>query len=383
MSRWTSRLVLAVAFIAPLTARAQAPAGSGISLTTRDRIGSNAGWWPTKGDAARSLYAGADACKTCHRAITATQQTTPMFHAATLATESEILKKHEQLTFQEPGFNYSLVHTPQGATFSVSDGANNQSQPAIWALGTGEVGQTYVLEKSGAFTETRLSYFTSIDALDITPGQKAKPPDGLEKALGHGMDSGVTRLCFGCHTTASSTSGVFDLDKATPGVTCAACHGPGARHVAAMKIQQFEKGLALIMNPQRLSPADSVDFCGACHRTWADVAMDMPSNLGLTTLRFQPYRLEQSRCWGKNGDVRITCIACHDPHQPLVRELTAYDSKCIACHSGKAIHTAAKTVCKVATRNCVSCHMPRVEVPQTHATFTDHDIRIVASPAAP
>jgi len=31
----------------------------------------------------------------------------------------------------------------------------------------------------------------------------------------------------------------------------------------------------------------------------------------------------------------------------------------------------------VATSNCVSCHMPKYELPQTHASFTDHDIRVV------
>jgi formate-dependent nitrite reductase cytochrome c552 subunit len=37
----------------------------------------------------------------------------------------------------------------------------------------------------------------------------------------------------------------------------------------------------------------------------------------------------------------------------------------------------AKTVCKVAASGCVSCHMPKYEVPQTHTLFTDHEIRMV------
>jgi len=54
-----------------------------------------------------------------------------------------------------------------------------------------------------------------------------------------------------------------------------------------------------------------VDYCGSCHRTWWDVTLD--ESPGLKSLRFQPYRLENSRCWGK-GDARLTCVACHDPH---------------------------------------------------------------------
>ena len=39
-----------------------------------------------------------------------------------------------------------------------------------------------------------------------------------------------------------------------------------------------------------------------------------------------------SRFWATAGDPRITCIACHNPHQPLVHSTAAYDIKCLACH---------------------------------------------------
>ena len=56
----------------------------------------------------------------------------------------------------------------------------------------------------------------------------------------------------------------------------------------------------------------------------------------------------------------------------------AYDGKCLACHAPAppSAATAAK-VCPVSKGNCVSCHMPKVELPGSHARFTDHDIRIV------
>jgi hypothetical protein len=99
--------------------------------------------------------------------------------------------------------------------------------------------------------------------------------------------------------------------------------------VAAMRDHDYENGPSTIMNPKYLSASDSVDFCGACHRTWADVAMGMSTNMGAAKVRFQPYRLEMSRCWGAGVDARITCIACHDPHQRLVHELSSYDAKCL------------------------------------------------------
>jgi len=337
----------------------------------------DAGWWPTKGDAPRTQYVGAKTCKGCHSRIAAVQETTPMNHAGVQAADSELLKSQGQFTFHEPGLSYSLTLTPEGVTFSAGDGASESVAPVTWAFGAGEYGQTYILEKNGAYTEGRLSYFTRLHALDITPGQATNPPLGVDEALGKKLDPETARLCFGCHTTGAVTSKKLESEKATPGVTCEACHGPGASHVAAMR--NGEEGPVMILNPRRLSPSDSVDFCGACHRTWADVAMEMTMNMGAAVVRFQPYRLEQSRCWGKSGDARITCMACHDPHQPLVHQLSAYDGKCLACHSGlpdAKTHVAIKT-CRVGTGNCASCHMPKVEVKEAHATFTDHDIRVV------
>ena len=82
-------------------------------------------------------------------------------------------------------------------------------------------------------------------------------------------------------------------------------------------------------NPARLDPAGSVDFCGACHATFWDVKL--AGEQGVAALRSQPNRLQSSKCWG-DGDARITCVACHDPHEPLVREAASYDSRCLSCH---------------------------------------------------
>lgn len=284
-------------------------------------------------------------------------------------------QKNEQFNFQEPGFRYSLARTQVEVTYSVSNGAERMSADAVWAFGAGEVGQTYILEKDGSYVESRISYIVSSDSMDISPGHPIRPPGKIEEALGRKMDSGSTRLCFGCHNTAATTSQRSEPEKATPGVTCEACHGPGAKHVEAMNGPAESRTSTAILNPADLSSADSVDFCGACHRTSADVEALMPANSGVLSIRFQPYRLEKSRCWK-------ACITCHDPHKPLVRELSAYDSKCIACHSakpGRQEQMAVKTACKVGSSDCASCHMPKYEVPQVHAQFTEHYIRVVSA----
>jgi hypothetical protein len=301
-----------------------------------------------------------------------------MYHAGVRAAQSDILKNNGSLRFQEGSFTTSLTTSREGSTFSVTDGAYTTSLPAVWAFGF-KNGQTYILEKDGAYFESRLSFFTKTHSLDITPGHSPEAPKDLEAALGRKMSVDRAKDCFRCHTTAAFTSKVFEPEKASPGVTCEACHGPGAAHVASMGAKGPKRGAVEIIDSADLSPSDSVDFCGACHSTWADV-MEAGGSPGPGKIRFQPFGIEQSRCWGTNGDARITCVACHDPHRPLVHELSTYDFKCLACHglrTGSKKPLAAKTVCKVAASNCVTCHMPKYELPQTHAVFTDHQIRVV------
>jgi hypothetical protein len=187
------------------------------------------------------------------------------------------------------------------------------------------------------------------------------------------MPPAETRACFACHTTAAVTSNRLNLNDAVPGVTCEACHGPGVAHVAAMKAGKREEGKNLIMNPSRLDPVESVDFCGSCHRTWQDVVTDI--GLGSLNLRFAPYRLENSKCWSK-PDARLTCVACHDPHQPLEHDASAYDSRCLQCHvnqvGAKISDDYPGAACPVSRNNCTTCHMPKVESAIQHSTFTDH-----------
>jgi hypothetical protein len=91
--------------------------------------------------------------------------------------------------------------------------------------------------------------------------------------------------------------------------------------------------------------------------------------------------LENSRCWGK-GDARLTCIACHDPHSPLQRETSAYDSKCLSCHVNSPVAKATADhpgpACPKARKNCAECHMPQYKVTDIPVKFTDHQIRVVS-----
>lgn len=299
-----------------------------------------------------------------------------MARAARPAADSELLTSHPDLTLDLGPYAYQLVTKDGKALFSVSDGAERTTKNLEWALGDGSFGQSYIYREQGKYYESQLSFYTRLNALDTTTGHME--PKTLETAAGGLTPPDTIRQCFGCHFTASTTNNQFDPDHSIMGVTCEACHGPGAQHVALMAVET--QGIeGLIMDPSSLHPADSVDFCGACHRTSADAILAGLSKMGVINVRLQPYRLEKSKCWGK-GDARLTCVACHDPHVQVVRNAGFYDAKCLQCHMRKtdARPVAARraAACKVETKDCVNCHMPRIEVPGTHSTFTDHWIRI-------
>ena len=71
------------------------------------------------------------------------------------------------------------------------------------------------------------------------------------------------KRCFGCHTTASTTSGTFDPEHAFWGVTCEACHGAGSLY-AEFKTTHEKFKLAEVQALGSTSPP-KVEQCLQCH----------------------------------------------------------------------------------------------------------------------
>jgi hypothetical protein len=377
--KWRSRIVIAICALAAPDVSAQ--------MATTERL-EGSGWWPTK-RVLREEHVGPSVCAACHPRQAATQPKTSMARTGQRAAESDILRAHESLAFRSGAYSYTIARTGDGSVYTVSDGEESRAAPLAWAFGAGKVGQSFLFERDGTLHEARISYYDSIRALDFTPNRKLATPRGIDEAMSRPVGDAEGRRCFACHTTASAKAGGgVDFTALIPGVTCEACHGPGRAHVSAMAQGRAKQGAsnapkagrAAIMNPRALDAADSVDFCGACHATFWDVKL--ADERGIAALRSQPYRLQSSRCWTQ-GDARLTCVACHDPHQPLVRDAASYDARCLQCHvaaGAAATESHPGRACKVGTEKCASCHMPKYDVPGMHFEFTDHFIRVVRSP---
>jgi hypothetical protein len=345
-------------------------------MTTDERLRRHP-WWPRKTFATAGDHVGSAACGECHASILADQETTAM--ARTLAPAAGFSGAGAGGDFELGPYRYVLAREPAGLGFTVSDGAHSRSARIEWVFGAGATGFSYLWRQDGVFYESRFSFFPTLEALAATPGRLRGVPVSLEMAVGRPLPVKEAEGCFSCHASALVDDGGFDPRRLTPGITCEGCHGPGADHVALFK--SGLDGTGAVFAPGRLDAGGVLDFCGACHGTFWDVELGPAEGVG--TVRSPSFRLAKSRCWGGGGG-RLTCLSCHDPHRRLEPDPQAYDAVCLSCHAGaKASAAAASSHRSVVRGSCVSCHMPKVELPEVHVQSTDHWIRVVREGEAP
>ena len=349
------RLLWTVVLTSVLPASAQAPpAGSA--------------FWNVTGK-----YAGAKQCVVCHVKEARHFHENSMSRALEKVSNSTFFAGEAPYTWRDGEYSYSISRSGANVMYRVTNGRESFETPLEYAFGQGKAGQTYVYSVNGVFHESRVSYYAALKGLDATVGAGNSSPSNLQEAAGRAMPGHEARDCFGCHTTGARVGASLQLERYEGGVECEACHGPGEQHIAS--IRDGKPATGTIRSLKGMDAEEASEFCGVCHRTW-DAVMLMGIR-GVNDVRFAPYRLANSRCFSVE-DRRIACTACHDPHGALVESDRAYDAKCAACHNTANVALKKRT-CTVAKQSCTSCHMPRVEPPETHHAFADHDIRIVRS----
>jgi len=232
---------------------------------------------------------------------------------------------------------------------------------AQWAFGAGAKAITWVSQTGeDTIAEHGLSYYTATKTLALTPGHSTSA-DTVYRTF---APVATALRCFRCHATGPIALG-YDLriTPSEPGVHCESCHGPGRAHAES-------GGAAKIQNPKRFSATQVNVLCGSCHRQASDLDDDRDWS-NAWNVRHEPTYLHRAACFRNSGGA-LSCVSCHDPHQPLQKTASSYDARCASCHP-KPKHTAPIA----AARSCVSCHMPQVSV-SPNLKFTNHWIGIYA-----
>ncbi|MFZ0581116.1 MAG: cytochrome c3 family protein [Candidatus Acidiferrales bacterium] len=211
-------------------------------------------------------------------------------------------------------------------------------------------------------------------------------------------------VCAVCHTSQlrnvkGGGFGTENLEFREPGIDCEMCHGPSARHVAAMNSGD-ESGKTPLDPPVEFAQIGNREFvtiCSQCHMQSAIRTPGTHGELNYATTgsffmrnpmipfsefsrkgfykdgRFRQTTfiveaLERSKCFQQG---QVSCGSCHNPHihdetsNPTALKFRDDPNKmCTGCH------TSFQDKSKIAAHThhspesdgsqCVSCHMPRI-----------------------
>lgn len=170
--------------------------------------------------------------------------------------------------------------------------------------------------------------------------------------------------CIACHTSGYDVTAGEWKDE---GVTCEACHGPGANHAKS----STEQKKATAFNPKSQPPDRRAMICGRCHSRGKNPdglpfavgfkpGDDLTKVFTLDTTWEQGARQSQYNdlVAGKHLAAGVDCDTCHDPHGVVTgtshQLRKPADELCLGCHSADKLTPAQHTP----PADCVRCHMP-------------------------
>lgn len=332
-------------------------------------------------------------CAQCHRQLYESWKKTPMANASGPAAEGFIAA---DFTHAASGVHYrmelghGLVWLSYERPGAAADRALSGRQQLLYYLGSGRRGRTWIYQREGYWYEIPINWYAKKHMWDMTP---------------HYLDAGrmpftlpVDPGCLHCHASDVQASLPAARNKfAGPpfphgGITCEACHGDAARHVAS-------GGREAVLDPARLTGLRRESICLECHLEGEVAVVKQGHNLG----EFRPgdnlfdeaayyedgrqigpggratsqwESLLESACKRASGE-RMTCTTCHDPHATVAAadRVAYYRARCLTCHTGlKSGHHAENP-------DCTACHMPRQATEDiAHEQVTDHRIQIAGKP---
>jgi hypothetical protein len=368
---------------------------------------------PASGPAAKDGYVGSVACVECHARISASFSQTRMGRSLTTISPATVAKLPIPASFDNPAVNRHFdVFSQNGklyqSEYAIGPGGDvifRNTQEVKWIIGAGANGYSGLVQRGEYLFEAPLSFFTTPQRWESSPGYEQRDI---------GFHRPVIAACISCHSgrpnPADEETGKFapiPFDQ-TP-IGCENCHGPGAAHVRSMRPGGDRSQGSLIVNPGKLSADRENDICMSCHeagdarvprpgKTYQDFRPGAPLDETVSILMapLKPgdpdardhvqhyFEMSMSKCFRASAR-QLRCATCHDPHfQPTAAETPAFfNQKCMTCHDGQSCTAPGAARHSTApSDNCIGCHMPRRDAPETaHTSLTNH--RILARPGEP
>ncbi len=279
-------------------------------------------------------------------------------------------------------------------------------KPASFVVGSGTAALTFLTQEAGRLFELPLTWYTQGERWDFSPGYREN---------NFRFTRAIPDRCMACHNSYPESIPYVNggYSEVPEGIGCERCHGPGSLHVderlASSDSDSTDTSIDYtIVNPAHLSLERKLDVCQQCHLN-ADVSILregrkpdsfvpgdlLSSHVALfarpvederTTINVISHsdRMKQSECFLQTIDssAPMDCVTCHNPHEGFRQASFDYfTATCNSCHPSQALlEDKAPGFVRdhQPETNCISCHMPKVEVRDApHSSFTDHYIRVV------
>jgi tetratricopeptide (TPR) repeat protein len=354
------------------------------------------------------------ACAGCHREIYERYRKTPMANGSGPAATGFV---PAEFTHEISGISYRIteesgrVYLDFERRAGVSGGNSTLAAQELkgrrelkYFLGSGKRGRTYLFEQEGYWFEIPINWYAKKKVWDMAPGYL----QAREMPLALPVDPG----CVRCHASEAQASMPEARNRYAGepfeqgGVTCAACHGDAAAHMASA-------GKVALTKIGEMAPVRRDSVCLSCHLEGQVAVVHTGKRLvdfrpGDNIFEFISYYVRKpdvSRVSSVSGELdrratsqwealltsgckrgageKLTCTSCHDPHGTAAamsaqERVNFYRQKCLACHesgTGSARQVNFAATHHAENPDCTSCHMPRAATGDiAHEQVTDHRI---------
>ena len=354
----------------------------------------------------RPGYVADQECAGCHAAAAEAWQSSKHRRAMQPATPATVLGNFDHQEFAGPSGKTAFLRK-QGGFVIATPGKDGRTAefPVSHTFGLHPLQQYLVPQAGGRLQAFTLAWDTvRRQWFDLQADEAAQPGESLHWT---GRYQNWNLMCAECHTTALRKNYDEEKDRyrttwAAPNVGCQACHGPGAKHVAAVRGGKSGKSPGLLPGYGRPFAASLVDQCASCHarrtRLLEETKTGAPflDNYQPDTLRPDLYHADGQQLaevfeYGSFRQSRmyqagVVCTDCHSVHSGKL--LAEGNALCTRCHNeapnpafpglraksydaaSHHFHAEGKS-----GSQCVDCHMPSRNYMVVHGR-RDHAIRI-------
>ena len=346
--------------------------------------------------AAGQEYAGSQACAPCHHAIYESYRATPMALSGAPPGAGLVRETFSKASFDgNSGWRYRVSDGPGGYAleFDRAAGGPHGVKRLAYAIGSGAIARSYLLEDSGFLFEAPAAYYSSNAIWALEPGYADYDYPYLTRP--------IPPTCLNCHVSSlNPVAGTLNRYSLTPfgeaGVSCERCHGPAVEHIKRLKSGLTAGGLSIV-NPAKLDAEARDSVCWQCHlngearvfrkgQDWHSYRPGARLSESLTVfvrdgadpatqVTSHAEDLARSAC-RRSAGTRLWCGSCHDPHSipTAANRAQWYRAKCERCHETHQC-TESKAIRARAADNCIPCHMPKTNAADAaHVVSTDHSI---------